>query len=324
MESSSRPLPLKTKHPNSTKRQAPTIFSPKPKKEKRPLRKCQPLLLKKLQEITNYSPLPISTINSDNIKEMTLESALGFQFEGGWGLKEAMCCSLDREWIANHYCQIVWKLACLYRSFPKLLKQLFTPDKVQQQLEHRRYLEITLGQSSPIKSIVEQDAPPHRYFIAIISKFEDGNLFITDGWYCIRCKLDGPLLRAANSKILKIGQKIGICGASLDSPGPMPILESLNEVSLLLSSNGVRRASWDTRLGFRIATRFPIQLGNIHFDGGIIPLLEATLIRKYPFKFKDQNGVIRTYEEQLSYYDSEFANPDDEVIYTFFNFFLKN
>ena len=45
---------------------------------------------------------------------------------------------LTTEWLENHYAQIVWKLACMERSFPvQCANQTLTIDRTIKQLKYR-------------------------------------------------------------------------------------------------------------------------------------------------------------------------------------------
>lgn len=110
------------------------------------------------------------------------------------------------------------KLTCQVKNFPHQMKDFFKPSYVSSQLEVRFYRENVLKESSTIKAIVEGDSTSSRYFVAVVSQIELGekeNIYITDGWYQIKCSLDLPLQKALNSKRLSVGQKLGIYGAQV-------------------------------------------------------------------------------------------------------------
>ncbi|KAJ9054377.1 hypothetical protein DSO57_1015380 [Entomophthora muscae] len=258
--------------------------------------------------------LPVTrpaSVLAKKLNRITILTASQVRFkETEWGLKEAKAEFLkqgaDEAWISNHYAQIVWKLACLIKSY-SACQSRWSALQVRKELSHRLKEEKQMKRSSVIKAIVEQELKPCFYFVAVVSRVAKEGFFISDGWYEAKCTIDAPLQRALAAQRIFVGQKLGICGAELKSPGPMPVLEGLLEASLSLSSNGVRRARWDARLGSRPAPFFPVQISNIHADGGVIPFVEATVVRKYPLKFltkTDDGNVVRSYDEELAYRES--------------------
>jgi breast cancer 2 susceptibility protein len=99
----------------------------------------------------------------------------------------------------------------------------------------------------------------------------DCNIFLSDGWYQIKAKLDQPLKEFVKLKRIFLGQKLHICGASVRSyeqnnyqiVGQLEAcapLEASDKIQLSICCNGTRRARWDSRLGksFLINSRIPV------------------------------------------------------------------
>lgn len=76
---------------------------------------------------------------------MSAESARHVRF-GGWGPLEAREAMLKAgvlpqfatvSWVENHYRWIVWKIACMIRSFPEHCRDMWKAEKVLEQLLYR-------------------------------------------------------------------------------------------------------------------------------------------------------------------------------------------
>ena len=63
---------------------------------------------------------------------------------------------ISQEWIRNHYRWIVWKLACMETSVPRIFaQQCLTPLNVLNQLKYRYDREIDRCERSALKRIIE-------------------------------------------------------------------------------------------------------------------------------------------------------------------------
>jgi hypothetical protein len=109
---------------------------------------------------------------------MTSLTAKNYQFDGHWGYKEAMkdlvkagavSNRMSSAWVENHYTLIVWKLACLIRSYPDKFKQDWTIQKVLEQLLYRYEREFNMGHRPVLKKILEQDDISVKHMILVIS-----------------------------------------------------------------------------------------------------------------------------------------------------------
>lgn len=89
--------------------------------------------------------------------------------------------------------------------------------------------EINRGHRPIVKSILEQNAPPNRPMVLVVSDItwtpqrmnEDKTEIIlphptfelSDGWYKIRAEVDETLARAARRRKIRLGTKITVAGA---------------------------------------------------------------------------------------------------------------
>lgn len=89
--------------------------------------------------------------------------------------------------------------------------------------------EVNIPKRSALKCIFEKDDVPGRHLVLYVHKVEKGkirsrnstldfSLYLSDGWYQIRAKLDHPLQEFVKLKRISLGQKLHICGASVNCP----------------------------------------------------------------------------------------------------------
>ncbi|KAG0092228.1 Breast cancer 2, early onset [Podila epicladia] len=242
---------------------------------------------------------------TQDVIEMSLETAKTFRFDG-WGAKEAFRDLLDRganaellseAWASNHYGLIVWKLACYCRSWPNqfTLDTSFTPTTVLNQLCYRYEREINRAERPALRKIVEGDESASRHMVLCIAAIDRNatppSAAVTDGWYVIPAVLDVHLHKAIQRGRLKVGTKFHVCQALLHGAenGGVAILEQPDAISIALHGNNTRLARWDKKMGFQ---RAPIQwttrIRNILPDGGIVPGLDAVVLRKYPVVYMEK------------------------------------
>ncbi|KAJ3092347.1 Breast cancer 2, early onset [Quaeritorhiza haematococci] len=171
------------------------------------------------------------------------------------------------EWVENHYKWIVWKVAGMARSFPRLFAEYCNPQQVCDQLKYRYEREINRVQRSSLKLIIERDDAPSRFLVLCVSRIfqresiesptTEAGTGADDGWYKINAQLDKPLADACSQRKVFMGQKLSICGAQLiGSPDACPALEVPDSTMLRLNTNGTRRARWDAKLGYQRAQCF--------------------------------------------------------------------
>ncbi|KAG0194791.1 Breast cancer 2, early onset [Apophysomyces sp. BC1034] len=266
---------------------------------------------------------------SEDIIEMTAKNSKHHTFDG-WGTHEAEKDMIEAgalpnlipdTWVQNHYGWIVWKIACMIRSFPHQLQSRWNRTEILDQLLYRYEREINLGHRSVLKRIVEQDDIPSKHMvlaIADIIKLNTSNtisqadvsrstnkyqLLLTDGWYQILACTDVRMERAIASGKLKTGHKLSITGAQLigDRTARSPLSTS-NSMSISISANGCLPAEWDTKLGYHRRKLVIRSLSSFFEDGGAVTALDVIICRKYPIlyteTFANRTTITRTIREE--------------------------
>ncbi|KAK3029484.1 hypothetical protein RJ639_037505 [Escallonia herrerae] len=238
----------------------------------------------------------LDCIGADAFSHMLAQSGASMQF-------------ISKEWIANHYKWIVWKLACYERCYPeKSSGKLFTVSNVFEELKYRYEREVNHGHRSAIKRILEGDAPASSILVLCISSVhpkcdvktetlstsnaaEDGTaakVELTDGWYSVNALLDVLLSKKLAAGKLFVGQKLKIWGAGLCGwVGPVTPLEASKEISLRLHINGTYRAHWADRLGF-CKVGAPLAFRCIKSVGGAVPSTLVGITRIYPILYRER------------------------------------
>lgn len=175
---------------------------------------------------------------------------------GGGGTNSKRPAAVNAAWVKNHFKWIVWKLASMERRLPEYCAgkhTMLTLVSVLRQLRHRHWREVERAERSCLKKIIEKDAHSARFVILMVAEIvvdaggiSGGGMYLvlSDGWYPIRAKVDGPLRALIASNKINVGHKLCICGAELNSQGPTPPLEAPASTYLTLSYNGTRRARW--------------------------------------------------------------------------------
>ncbi|XP_076922677.1 protein BREAST CANCER SUSCEPTIBILITY 2 homolog B-like isoform X1 [Bidens hawaiensis] len=263
-------------------------------------------------------------INSENAGEHMFEDESGIKCIGLDSLfhmlAQSGCSILSKEWVANHYRGIVWKLACYERSYPaKFSGKLLTISNVLEELKYRYEREVNNAHRSALKRILEGDAPPSSPLILCIASIqlkcdaepdiepsnatESLSIELTDGWYSVKAMLDELLLKQLVSGKLFVGQKLRICGASLSGwNAPVSPLEASSKmVSLCLHINGTYRAHWADRLGFCKSGCVPLAFKCIKGSGGVVPSTLVGITRVYPVLYRERlsDGVFVVRSERM-------------------------
>ncbi|KAF9116996.1 Breast cancer 2, early onset [Mortierella sp. AM989] len=260
-------------------------------------------------------------VPEDAIK-MTLESARSYRFgdwgveEACHDLvsRGATPHLLSKVWLENHYGLVVWKLACYVRSWPEhfmpskvspsslhINTSWFSPTMVLDQIAYRFEREINRAERPALRKIVEGDESAAKHMVLCVSsitrehseEIKQGiwKVTVTDGWYILPATLDACLIRALErGKKFVVGSKLHVCRAKLNgAENGVAILElagagaSTSSVSIVLQANGTKLARWDAKLGFQ---RSPLiwtrDIRSILPEGGLVPGLDAVVLRKYP------------------------------------------
>jgi breast cancer 2 susceptibility protein len=162
-------------------------------------------------------------------------------------LRSHECSLATQAWVQNHWALVLWKLAAYVCCRTDLFAAVWTFDEVCRHLMHRQVVplvdncttqlnigcthrykrEIDRGQRPAVRLIQERDASPGRPVILCVSHIhwaeeiveEDGtiihsqpSLVLTDGWYNIRGRVDEPLIRAINRRLIRVGTKLAMSG----------------------------------------------------------------------------------------------------------------
>lgn len=254
-----------------------------------------------------------------SVINMTSSAARKYVFEGNWGPKEARndlikAGALSRritfDWVENHYGWIVWKIACLIRSYNQFTEQ-WKSQTVLNQLLYRYEREINNGNRPVLRKILEKDDLPMKHMILMISDIIEiksaavqnntsskYRLQLSDGWYQVPACIDLRMEKAITKKKLKIGSKLSICGASIigGKEGINPLENTDNSTMLSITTNGSLPARWDTKLGYHPRKMIIRKLPSIFFDGGIVSAIDIVVCRKFPILYSETlpNGMMVT------------------------------
>ncbi|KAH7910924.1 hypothetical protein BJ138DRAFT_1113634 [Hygrophoropsis aurantiaca] len=225
-------------------------------------------------------------------------------------------CSLATEaWVKNHWPLILWKLAGMAALEPQREDnphlRRWSRHEVMQQLLYER--DLNGSSRPPLRLITTRDAPAASPMVLCVSNItwspagidDDGfptppfpELEVTDGWYRLRARVDEPLARAIRKGTIRVGRKIGIAGAKLDSErkDPSEILEAYASNVLLISGNSSHLAPWHSKLGFQ-AGPFISTLNSLTPDGGTVAVMAVDIIKAYPIAYlefvEDEKGNKR-------------------------------
>ncbi|KAI0297548.1 hypothetical protein B0F90DRAFT_1738028 [Multifurca ochricompacta] len=284
-------------------------------------------------------------INVAELRSINPKSAIQYRFHlssqvepqgPSHALRELMaigCTLATQEWVDNHWSLIIWKLAGMVALDPEsegevVDRRRWSWAETMRQLRYRYEKELNGGARPALRLITTRDTPPAFHMILCVSDItwsesrtgEDGiptvshpTLELTDGWYCLRARVDEVLARAARRGVIRVGRKIAVSGASIPRDvEPCEVLEANNKVELNITGNGTHLAPWHAKLGFQsrpaIAT-----LHSISPEGGMVPCLELVVTKVYPIAYiefhKDGDGNItregpRREKEELAAHDA--------------------
>ncbi|KAL0951607.1 hypothetical protein HGRIS_008287 [Hohenbuehelia grisea] len=222
------------------------------------------------------------------------------------------CDLATQPWVDNHWCLILWKLAGMVTLDPKTegdpSARRWCWKEVIRQLLYRYERELNGSSRPPLRLISTQDAPSTCPMVLCISNItwtdvpqEDGTsiphpeLEVTDGWYRLRAQVDESLARAVRRGIIRVGRKIAVAGARLESErkDPMEILEAYNIVKLIIPGNSSHLAAWHSKLGFQSGP-YISTLHSLSPDGGLVTAMDLVIVKAYPVAFiefiEDEDG----------------------------------
>ncbi|EEB96420.1 hypothetical protein MPER_04450, partial [Moniliophthora perniciosa FA553] len=126
-------------------------------------------------------------------------------------------------------------------------------------------------------------------------------------------KIDEPLIRAVEKGTLRIGRKIAVAGARLDSErkDPVEVLEAYKSVKLIINGNASHLAPWHTKLGFQKGP-FIATLRSLTQDGGPIPVMDVIITKVHPIAYLefslDEKGQRRTEGPRNEAEEAQYAD----------------
>ncbi|XP_037123872.1 breast cancer type 2 susceptibility protein isoform X2 [Syngnathus acus] len=229
---------------------------------------------------------------------------------------------LSDEWVHNHYRWIVWKLACMERSFPESMGgRCLTPERVLLQLKYRYDVEVDHSRRPALRKITEKDDTAAKTLVLCVCEVDSGGpaenacavVWLTDGWYALRTQLDEPLSQLLRKGRLAEGGKLITHGAQLvGSQEACAPLEAPHSLMLKIFANSTRPARWDTKLGFHRDPRpFLLPLSSLYSNGGPVGCVDIVVLRSYPLQWmerKSDGGVAfrsaRAEEKEEAHYNS--------------------
>ncbi|KAJ1842913.1 hypothetical protein LPJ73_005651, partial [Coemansia sp. RSA 2703] len=246
---------------------------------------------------------------------MTATAAASYRFGSGaaaWGWGEARQALLARgcsaagvteAWVRNHFRWSVWTAASYARRLSGRWRALWSAEAVAGRLLRRYEREHVRGERPALRRVLEGDAAAQQLMV----------LAVTDGWYGVAATVDAVLAQAVRQGRLRAGDKIACVGQQLRGArgggGVAALSDEAGSVSLALTANGVRRARWDARLGFRRGARMFMALSAVHVLGGSVgAALDVVVLRRYAAAFRETLGdgsrVVRCEREELRAQDA--------------------
>ncbi|KAG6817928.1 hypothetical protein H0H87_012396 [Tephrocybe sp. NHM501043] len=235
-------------------------------------------------------------------------------------LLEYGCSCATQEWVDNHWGLILWKLAGMVGLDPQregtankrwcwaeVMRQMFYRykrpgiDINRTETIFRYEREYNQGQRPPLRLITTRDAPAAYPMILCVSDICWNNrvysdkgallapqpeLEVTDGWYRIRARIDGPMARAVQRGHIRIGRKIGVAGAYLSSEkrDPSEVLDAYSSVRLVISGNSSHMMPWHAKLGFNPGPCIST-LHSLTPDGGIVAAMDLVVVKVHPIAY---------------------------------------
>ncbi|KAH9947131.1 hypothetical protein B0H21DRAFT_364507 [Amylocystis lapponica] len=231
-------------------------------------------------------------------------------------LQERGCMLATLDWVINHWCLILWKLAGMAMLDPHSEADPATRRwcwrEVVRQLVYRYERELYNTARPALRLVTTHDAPPSCPMVLCVSNVtwpdagvdEHGEpvkkpeVEVTDGWYRLRAQLDDALERAVVKGVLRVGRKIAVSGARIvsDTKDPCEVLDAYESMSLRICGNGSHMAPWHAKLGF-VQQPFVATLDSLTSDGGVVPLIDVVVTKVHPIAFLEfiehEGGTIQ-------------------------------
>jgi breast cancer 2 susceptibility protein len=110
-------------------------------------------------------------------------------------------------------------------------------------------------------------------------------LELTDGWYKVLTEVDDCLARAVTKGKIRVGRKLAVSGAKLDSGSEgADALEAFEKSRLIISGNSTSMARWHSKMGLQ-PQPFIAGLSSLSVDGGQIVLMDIIVEKLYPIAY---------------------------------------
>nr|XP_031857611.1 uncharacterized protein CI109_007006 [Kwoniella shandongensis]KAA5524683.1 hypothetical protein CI109_007006 [Kwoniella shandongensis] len=262
-----------------------------------------------------YTPADLTELGiPEAIWTMTSNNAKYYQFlaEDGsiLGTHQALirlqgerCLSATAKWVDNHWTHILWKLAGEIQAKPDLFRSKWSWEEVMSQLIYRYEREFGAAQRPILRRVQEHDSSPSLPMVLIVWAIhhtvddEKGQtrtyLELSDGWYRIRAQIDECLSRAIAKGKIKVGRKLALTGAKLESGADgADVLEAFNSSHLMITGNSTALARWDRKLGLQ-AEPFIASLSSLSVDGGTVTLMDIVVDNIFPLMFTNGDRSVR-------------------------------
>ncbi|KAJ2747427.1 hypothetical protein GGI20_000566 [Coemansia sp. BCRC 34301] len=269
-------------------------------------------------DVGNLQRLPqaVLTMSADLAAQYCFPGTGGNQT---WGAPEARSAMLSRGcvpnavtegWVLNHYRWCVWSCACYARRLPAQWHSFWSSENIVNRLLYRYEREYVCGERSALKRVLEGDSSSQQLMVLCVASIHCtdnvAQAEVTDGWYGIRAMLDPVLARAASKGRLRVGDKIACAGLRMSgvTEGVSPLTDKAERAVLALNANCVRRAAWDSKLGFQRRKAMFLSLSAVCELGGPVgAALDVVVMRTYPMVYmemlSDGRRVVRSEKEEL-------------------------
>ena len=222
------------------------------------------------------------------------------------GTLGAKCSFCTEMWIKTQITFILWKMVGAQlkygstNSYSKNMEKgiFFHPVVVLEQLLIRYNKEYINGERSWLRKIYEGDVSSTSPFISFISEITStNNIKISDGWYEMNAKINGPYQDVK----LTLGQKIITVNATLSENNAYPPLEAPTNLFMNIFTNSCSFAHPDSKLGYT-GHIFNIPSKYIHPLGGPIVFFSGIVQTIFPLVYwKNEPNNIRTLHNKYSY-----------------------
>ncbi|CDF34843.1 unnamed protein product [Chondrus crispus] len=265
-----------------------------------------------------------TTLHLDSVDEFRVDDCIDWMTSLYPGVsQEPAPCVGSVAWTKLTYGLSVWKLGRLDLTC-KWGHRFLTVANVIREFLRRFSIEWHGNRQPHLLRMMRRDSAPASHVVLVIADIEEDAqkrllLTLSDGWYLARAVLD-PILegRVLRGK-LRIGEKIHVAGARLQSTSTRRELfcgdgDELCSSVLRICTNNVRKRKSSTaaRLGIQRAPLCSNSLKWVRDDGGQCPATYAVILRSYPLFYMERvdRGHANEQDNALEYVfrreDAEF------------------